>query len=342
MIWSAAWIAASVLGVRAEGVTPGLSGQSASSQSTTAGVASPAQGGKDISGTWVAKTQGPMGEMEIDYLLKMHDGKITGQQSLPFGDAPIVDGAVNGDIFRLTVEVESFGNLTKKEIVGKIVGDTLVLTPAMPGPPPGPPAGAGDPASAGAPPPGGPEGALTSRRRFQIGEVTAMRGTPTPSYRAPAVDYAKLPKVDLPALHDVPANGLAKRPPMGWNSWNKFRTKIDDATVRGIADAIAANGMKDAGYQYVIIDDGWQGSRASDGSIKPNPNFPDMKALAAYVHSKGLEIGIYSSPGPRTCGGFEGSYGHEAQDAATYASWGMDYLKYDWCSASRVWKDSDM
>jgi alpha-galactosidase len=76
--------------------------------------------------------------------------------------------------------------------------------------------------------------------------------------------------------------------------------------------------------------------------LSPNPNFPDMKALAAYVHSKGLKIGIYSSPGPRTCGGFEGSYGHEEQDARMYASWGMDYLKYDWCSASRVWKDSDM
>lgn len=129
---------------------------------------------------------------------------------------------------------------------------------------------------------------------------------------------------------------------MGWNSWNKFRTRIDDAAVRGVADAMVASGMKDAGYKYIIIDDGWQGSRDSQGKLSPNPNFPDMKALTAYVHSKGLKMGIYSSPGPRTCGGFEGSYGHEEQDAAMYASWGMDYLKYDWCSASRVWKDTDM
>jgi alpha-galactosidase len=129
---------------------------------------------------------------------------------------------------------------------------------------------------------------------------------------------------------------------MGWNSWNKFQTRIDDATVRGIADALVRSGMKDAGYRYVVIDDGWQGSRDAEGVLSSNPQFPDMKALANYVHSKGLLIGIYSSPGPRTCGGFEGSYGHEEQDARRFAAWGMDYLKYDWCSASRIWKDADM
>ena len=156
------------------------------------------------------------------------------------------------------------------------------------------------------------------------------------SYRAPSLDYAKLPRVALPELHPLPANSLAKTPPMGWNSWNKFQTRIDDATVRGIADAISANGMKDAGYQYVVIDDGWQGLRNANGVLLPNPNFPDMKAFADYVHSKGLLIGIYSSPGPLTCGGFEGSYGHEEQDAKMFAAWGMDYLKYDWCSAAHL------
>lgn len=293
-------------------------------QDSAAEASSKAAATKDISGTWVAKAEMPMGQLEIVYVLKVHDGHITGQQSLPFGDSPIVDGSVTGDTFHFTVELESFGTLSKREVSGKIVGDSLVLTPAMPGPPPD--------AGAGGPP----------RPSFHIGEVTAVRGTPTPSYRAPAVDYATLPKIDLPALHPVPYNGLAKTPPMGWNSWNKFRTKIDDATVRGIADAMVSSGMKDAGYQYVIIDDGWQGKRDATGVLQPNPNFPNMKALADYVHSKGLKIGIYSSPGPRTCGGFEGSYGHESQDAQMYAAWGMDYLKYDWCSASRVWKDSDM
>ena len=283
---------------------------------------------KDISGTWIAKTETPMGSMEIVYVLKVRDGRITGHQSLPFGDSPIVAGTVNGESFHFTVELESFGTLSKREVSGKIVGDNLVLTPAMPTPPPDAlPSG-----PAGAPPP----------PMFHIGEVTAVRGTPTPSYRAPSVDYATLPKVNLPELHAVGYNDMAKTPPMGWNSWNKFQTKIDDVTVRGIADAMVSSGMKDAGYQYIIIDDGWQGLRDAKGALHPNPNFPDMKALADYVHGKGVKIGIYSSPGPRTCGGFEGSYGHESQDAQMYAGWDIDYLKYDWCSASRIWKDSDM
>jgi alpha-galactosidase len=288
----------------------------------------------DISGTWIAKRTSPMGEMEIVYKLKVTNGKITGSQGLPFGDSPITDGEVTGDSFRFTVELESFGDIQKREVTGKIVGDTLVLTPAFPARPPG----AGGPPN-GAPPPGGPAGGPGG---FTAGPLVARRGTPTPSYRAPSVDYATLPKVELPPLKDVSYNGLAKTPPMGWNSWNKFRTRIDDKIVRGIADAAASSGMRNAGYEYIIIDDGWEGSRDANGVLNPNPNFPDMKALAAYVHSKGLKLGIYSSPGPRTCGGFEGSYGHEAQDAKMYADWGIDYLKYDWCSASRVWKDGDM
>jgi alpha-galactosidase len=140
-----------------------------------------------------------------------------------------------------------------------------------------------------------------------------------------------------PALHDVPSNGLAMTPPMGWNSWNKFRSKVDDKAVREIADAMVKNGMKAAGYVYVNIDDTWQGQRDAQGNIQANSKFPDMKALAEYVHSKGLKIGIYSSPGPQTCAHYEGSYGHEQQDARTFAAWGFDYLKYDWCSAGKLY-----
>jgi alpha-galactosidase len=125
---------------------------------------------------------------------------------------------------------------------------------------------------------------------------------------------------------------LAATPPMGWNSWNHFAGKIDDATIRAQADAMVASGMRDAGYVYVNIDDTWQGERDAQGQIHANARFPDMKALADYVHSKGLKLGIYSSPGPKTCENYEGSYGHEAQDAKTYAAWGVDYLKYDLCS----------
>ena len=125
---------------------------------------------------------------------------------------------------------------------------------------------------------------------------------------------------------------LARTPPMGWNSWNHFACKVTEADVRAAADAIVSSGMKDAGYVFVNIDDCWQGNRDERGFIHPNQKFPDMKGLADYVHGKGLKLGIYSSPGPKTCGGYEGSFGHEEQDAQTYANWGIDYLKYDYCS----------
>src|SRR5579859_7327928 len=135
---------------------------------------------------------------------------------------------------------------------------------------------------------------------------------------------------------------LAATPAMGWNSWNHFATRVTDKDVRNAADAIVSSGMKDAGYIYVNIDDAWEDKRDAQGNIVPNSKFPDMKALADYVHAKGLKLGIYSSPGPKTCGGYEGSYQHEEQDAKTYAAWGIDYLKYDWCSARRVYEPSAM
>jgi alpha-galactosidase len=155
----------------------------------------------------------------------------------------------------------------------------------------------------------------------------------------PADEFPKLPYLEPPALHNVPYDGLAKTPPMGWNSWNLFAEKVDDQTVRTMADAMVSSGMRDAGYIYVNIDDTWQGVRDAQGNLQSNHKFPDMKALADYVHSKGLKLGIYSSPGPRTCAGYPASYGHEEQDARTFASWGIDYLKYDWCSASNIYNN---
>ncbi|MHB8499397.1 MAG: glycoside hydrolase family 27 protein [Candidatus Acidiferrales bacterium] len=133
---------------------------------------------------------------------------------------------------------------------------------------------------------------------------------------------------------------IAATPPMGWNSWNHFAGKIDDATVRAQADAMVSSGMRDAGYVYINIDDTWEAERDAQGVIHANSKFPDMKALADYVHGKGLKLGIYSSPGPKTCAGFEGSYGHEVQDAQTYAAWGIDYLKYDLCSFGKIMKEA--
>jgi alpha-galactosidase len=135
-----------------------------------------------------------------------------------------------------------------------------------------------------------------------------------------------------PNSQSTPSQLVAQTPPMGWNSWNYFFGKVTDKDIRDSADQIVASGMKDAGYIYVNIDDTWQGKRDASGVLHPNDKFPDMKALADYVHSKGLKIGIYSGPGPKTCAGYEGSVGHEEQDAKMYAEWGIDYLKYDLCS----------
>lgn len=128
-------------------------------------------------------------------------------------------------------------------------------------------------------------------------------------------------------------DGLAATPQMGWNSWNEFACDIDEKLIRETADAMVRLGLKDAGYEYVNIDDCWHGKRDAAGNIHPDPErFPSgMKALADYVHGKGLKLGIYSDAGATTCGGRPGSRGHEYQDAITYAAWGIDYVKYDWC-----------
>lgn len=127
---------------------------------------------------------------------------------------------------------------------------------------------------------------------------------------------------------------LARTPPMGWNSWNTFRLDINEDLVRSIADLFVDKGFKDAGYEYIVIDDGWQIDRDAEGNILVNQDkFPSgIKALADYVHARGLKFGIYSDAGYQTCGGFPGSLGHEYQDARQYAAWGVDYLKFDWCN----------
>jgi len=130
--------------------------------------------------------------------------------------------------------------------------------------------------------------------------------------------------------------GLAATPPMGWNSWNTFQTKIDEDLVKSTADLFVSAGLKDAGYNYIVLDDGWMTmERDKDGNLVPDPaKFPHgMKALAEYVHSKGLKFGLYNCAGTKTCAGYPGTKGYEEQDARNYAAWDIDYLKFDWCSA---------
>jgi alpha-galactosidase len=128
-------------------------------------------------------------------------------------------------------------------------------------------------------------------------------------------------------------DALALTPPMGWNSWNAYGLAVDAVKVRGAAEAMIRSGLAAHGWTYVNIDDGWEANeRAPNGEIRTNAKFPDMPALSDYLHARGLRFGIYSSPGKTTCGRFLGSFGHERQDADTYARWGIDYLKYDQCS----------
>ena len=157
------------------------------------------------------------------------------------------------------------------------------------------------------------------RRSLSLGALAAVAALTIAARRVP-------PRLD---------NGLARTPPMGWNSWNRFGCNVSEDLIRGIADGMVASGMRDAGYQYVTIDDCWQVARNVQGTIvADSTRFPHgMKALADYIHAKGLKFGIYTDAGRKTCEGRPGSYGYESIDAKTYASWGVDYVKIDWCNS---------
>ena len=160
---------------------------------------------------------------------------------------------------------------------------------------------------------------------------------PSPAPPVAAAEGAPPPKLALPALRDLAPNNLARTPPMGWASRQKLGAMIDDEAIRQAADGLDETGLRARGYTYVEVDDGWQGTRDTNGTLRANPKFPDMKALGDYIHSKRLKFGLQTSAGPKSCGGFEGSYGHEAEDAKTFAAWGVDYLVYDWCGAESIY-----
>jgi len=259
----------------------------------------------DLTGNWVVRNVNDTeGTVRSTYFnLKHENGKITGTIRSTQFFYTIKESTGGPEGFTLIAAMMDGHNERRVQYEGKLVGDEL---------------------------------RMATRRRpdAPLTEVVAKR--------APAGEGALPARIEPPARHKVAYNGLAKTPPMGWNSWNKFAGRVDDAAVRGIADAMASNGMKEAGYLYVNIDDTWEAGRNDKGEIQTNKKFPDMKALADYVHKKGLKLGIYSSPGPNTCAGYEGSYGHEEQDAMTFAKWGIDYLKYDWCGARTLYTDEEM
>src|SRR6266478_2784781 len=257
-----------------------------------------------LTGNWAARNPNADGTSRNTYFNLKQDGtKITGSIRVTQFYYLITGNMGGPEAFTITGTMKDGNTDRRVQYEGKLVGDELHLS---------------------------------TRRR------PTDKPTELVAQRAPAGEGALPARVAPPALHKVKDNGLARTPPMGWNSWNKFAGRVDDATVRSIADAMASNGMKQAGYLYINIDDTWEGGRDPRGNILTNKKSPDMKALADYVHKKGLKLGIYSSPGPNTCAGYEGSYGHEEQDARTYAAWGIDYLKYDWCGARTIYTDEEM
>ena len=293
-------------------------------------------GAQSLTGRWTGNFSTADNGLEIVVALNQAaDGTVTGYILSPRSTDTITSGKAEGN--SVTLEAERAGRggaIQKVTYTASVEGGKMKLTLPAPqgrGPGRGAPGSAPGTPGPGGPPPGGPGGGRGGQPQVvELARVSTDVPKPLPPRPAP---------VSLPMpTTAVKYNGQAKTPPMGWNSWNKFRNRVSDKMVREMADAIAKSGMSDAGYVYVNIDDTWQGTRDADGNISTNKKFPDMKALSAYVHGMGMKLGIYSSPGPKTCAGYEGSYQHEQQDAKTYAAWGIDYLKYDWCSASRVYE----
>ena len=290
-------------------------------------------GGRDLTGKWVveralgpeggspaaappggAPPEGPAGPPGggpmMDAVLEVQqDGTaLTGTMITHMFDLPISKGTVRGSELSFVMSIELGARKMEIPFTGRRVDGQIELTAR--------------------PPAGMPPMRVLLRRASE--EEVLRRAGATPERIAP------------PQVQPLTDNGLARTPPMGWNSWNCFHLDISDAKIREIADALVKTGMRDAGYRYLVIDDGWQGKRDDSGVLHPTARFPDMRALADYVHGKGLKLGIYSSPGHRTCGNQEGSYGHEEQDARMFAEWGVDYLKYDWCGAFRIYKNEEM
>jgi alpha-galactosidase len=329
----------------------------------------PALPAADLGGTWLMEQAGRGGSQvrKTYYYFKVEGNSFTGQMVSSTDSRKVQNGKVDGN----TITFETLGafndrpNQMRAEfngeeltisgvggrggrggrggpaaagaagangaVIGGVIGGVIVAPP-IGGGAAGAPGGAGAPGVAGAPAVagagrggGGGRGNFTPPVYKKISDVAAIPADLLPTHKP------------LPAVKPLPPNKLALTPPMGWNSWNKFAGRVDDKSVREMADAIASSGMRDAGYVYVNIDDTWEAGRDANGNILTNEKFPDMKALADYVHGKGMKLGIYSGPGRLTCAGYTASYGHEEQDAKTWAAWGIDYLKYDWCAASGVY-----
>jgi len=255
----------------------------------------------DLSGYWNVALQYPDGSVHNNFILLDQRGQtLTGVQITRDGGNPLSGTLKDGTVHMVAAPANAAQASRQTIYDGSVDGSVLQLKVANP-------------------------------------NGTVYPAPTTKTNREGTLPPARLP---LPAQRNLPDNGLVRTPPMGWNSWNKFAGRVTDKDVRDMADAMVSSGMSKLGYVYINIDDTWELGRDAQGNITSNNKFPDMKALADYVHSKGLKIGIYSSPGPTTCAGYMATYGHEEQDAKTFAAWGIDYIKYDMCSARTIYTQS--
>ena len=288
---------------------------------------------QNVTGRWTGSFSTADNGLQIELALNQSGSQVTGYIISPRFEGNFVEGKIEGNTVTLITERPGPGagaQPIRQTYTATLEDGKMKLSTTTPGRggQQGPPrrAAPGTPVGAAQRPPSPPQ--------TQTYELTRISTEPPKPLPAPP------PRLALPDPAPVKHNGIGKTPQMGWNSWNKFRDRVSDKMVREMADAMVTSGMRDAGYIYVNIDDTWEAGRDAQGNILTNNKFPNMKALADYVHKKGLKLGIYSSPGPRTCAGYLGSYQHEAQDAKQYAAWGIDYLKYDWCTATQVYDDA--
>jgi alpha-galactosidase len=270
---------------------------------------------QSVTGRWTGNFSTVDNGLQIEVALTQSGGQVTGYMISPRFEGTFVEGKAEGNSVTLITERPGRGagaQPIRQTYTGTLENGKMRFSTTTPGR-------------------GGQQGATPQTQTYELTRISTEAPKPLP---------APPPRLALPDPAPVKSNGMGKTPQMGWNSWNKFSNRVSDKMVREMADAMVTSGMRDAGYIYVNIDDTWEAGRDAKGNILTNNKFPDMKALSDYLHKKGLKLGIYSSPGPRTCAGYLGSYQHEEQDAKQYAAWGIDYLKYDWCSATQVYDDA--
>jgi alpha-galactosidase len=271
------------------------------------------EAGSSIEGTWkliVGKLDSG-DDLTIHYEIRREGRKLTGRaiHIAAYGYASIAEGRIDGDRFSFR---ESFF-----KVRGRVDGDRLLLeanydrlwpyTNAL------------------------------NPDMIKVPFDWPGNFRPFVAHRAPAGSGLYPAGKPLPELEEIPANGLARTPPMVWGAWYGFTTTITDELMREMGRAMVSTGLRDAGYDTLNMEVGWTGQRDADGNLRSNSKFPDMKALGDYLHSLGLKMGLCTSPGPYDCIGYAGSLGHEERDARTWAQWGVDFIKHDASSVREVY-----